>query len=129
VRGLRGRDGRLRRLGQHYTPPWSRSGSGGDDLGALDNAWILFDTTPIASTDEDVLFFRYDAPDQPADLGGGCAGGGLNVNPCAFESNPEFQLQLVGAAPNAPTFCVLSALTEPFPSGACIWTPKLLPGR
>lgn len=102
--------------------------SGGADLGALDNAWILFDTTPIASTDEDVLFFRYDAPDQPTDLGGGCAGGGLNVNPCAFESNPQFQLQLVGAAPNAPTFCVLSALTEPFPSGACIWTPKFLPG-
>jgi hypothetical protein len=114
--------------GDSYRTAATAEWAGGPGTGELDNAWILFDFQPLDSPDTDVLGARYDAPWVPEDLGGGCAGGGENFNPCAFEGNQDFRAQLVGAAPNAPTFWVVSALPEPFVTGACTWTPKFLPG-
>jgi hypothetical protein len=86
-------------------------------------------TAPPAGSNPDIHAIRFDADEgSVSTLGGGCGNGGVMGLSCAISPNPLFRFRLLGAAPAANGFLVLSPTTLNLGCGGCTLVPNPFTG-
>jgi hypothetical protein len=86
-------------------------------------------TAPPAGSNADIHAIRFDADEgSVSTLGGGCGNGGVMGLSCAISPNPLFRFRLLGAAPAANGFLVLSPTTLNLGCGGCTLVPNPFTG-
>ncbi len=86
-------------------------------------------TSPPAGSNADIRAIRFDADEgSVSTLGGGCGVGGVLGVSCAISPNSAFTLRLLGAAPGAAGFLVLSPTTLNLSCGSCTLIPNPFTG-